>query len=308
MLIHTPNIWFFPSNYGDIRLERVDKKKTNLIYFKLTSTEVKAMQELRKASVGLRRRWATQDTWETIQKRDFQTGEATERLITLDGSITSIGNFLKKTLRPDRDTVTVVKVGDELREMRFSDEESDEEEKDKPDATVSTEAGDPEEGPANEEGEETALAKTGTDDASSKKPVKAATVKKPNRGCPAPTFEQIKLRATRVLRAFLSPQQVSDFNRRQRFVTVGADTGHRYMLTSRNAPDEIKNFGARCVFDLNENRSYCVHDYEIPAEEELLTLHCLLSLPGYEKWARAMPDDSPVGSGGGDIGALLAGV
>jgi len=111
-----------------------------------------------------------------------------------------------------------------------------------------------------------------------------------------------------VLRAFLTPKQVDDFNRHQRFVSVGADTGHRYMLTSRNAPDELKNFGARCVFDLDENRSYCVHDYDIPAEEELLTLHCLLAVPGYENWARAMRDDSPEGRGSGDLDALLAGV
>ena len=80
------------------------------------------------------------------------------------------------------------------------------------------------------------------------------------------------------------------------------------VVTSRNAPDELKNFGARCVFDLDENRSYCVHDYDIPAEEELLTLHCLLSVPGYENWARAMRDDSPEGRGSGDLDALLAGV
>jgi hypothetical protein len=120
--------------------------------------------------------------------------------------------------------------------------------------------------------------------------VKAVTVKKPKLGCPIPSFDQVRLRATRVLRAFLDPEQIDDFERHQRFVTRGADTGHLYMLTSRNAPDEYKNRGSRCVFDLDTNTPYCVHDYDVPAEEELLALHCLLSLPGYENWARAMPD------------------
>lgn len=305
MSIHTPHVWYFPANYGDIRLERAGDKRTKLIYFKLNPSEVVAMRELRTASVSMRRKWAKPEDWENIQERDFETGEAAERVITLDGSISAVGRFLRKQLRPDRETVSVIRIGDgKIEEMRDQEHDIAEEEAEaKPDATVAGDAGDPKEDPANEE--ETALAKTGTDDAA---PVKAATVKKPTKGCPAPNFEQIKLRATRVLRAFLTPQQVSDFNRNQRFVSVGADTGHRYMLTSRNAPDELQHFGSRCVFDLDENRSYCVHDYDIPAEEELLTLHCLLSLPGYEKWARAMRDDSPEGRGSGDLDALLAGV
>lgn len=303
--IHIPKVWFFPSAYGDIRLERVDKKKTKVIYFKLTSSEVAAMRELRKVSTGMRRRWATKEDWEAIQERDFQTGEAAERVITLGGSITAIATLLKKHLNPTRDTVTVVRVGDgKIEELRDAEFDPDVE---KPDATLAGDAADPKADAANEESDQTALAKTGTD-AVDKKPVKATTVKKPVVGCPAPSFSQIKLRATRVLRAFLTPQQIHDFNRRQRFVTTGADTGHRYMLTSRNAPDELKNFGARCVFDLDENRSYCVHDWEIPAEEELLSLHCLLSLPGHETWARGMRDDSPEGAGTGDMDALLAGV
>jgi hypothetical protein len=306
-MIHTPNVWYFPANYGDIRLERAGDKSTKVIYFKLNPSEVEAMKALREASVSLRRRWTTEEAWAAIQNRDFKTGEAAERVITLDGSIAAVGRFLRKQLRPDRETVTVIRIGDgKIEEMRDQEHEVAEAKPEaKPDATVSPAAGDPDEGSANEEGEETALAKTGTDDAA---PVKAVTVKKPTVGCPAPSFAQIKLRATRVLRAFLTPKQVDDFNRHQRFVSTGADTGHRYMLTSRNAPDELKNFGSRCVFDLDENRSYCVHDYDIPAEEELLTLHCLLSIPGYETWARGMRDNTADGLGTGAVDTLLAGV
>lgn len=306
-MIHVPNIWYFPSNYGDIRLERAGDRQTKLIYFKLTPAELAAMKELRKTSVG-RRKWATDEDWKNIQPRDFQTGEAEERVITLNGSITAVGGFLRKRLRPDRETVTAIRIGDgKIEELRDRAYDVGEEEERAPDATIAADAADPDGEPANEE--DTALAKTGTDAvAKADAPAKAATVKKPVVGCPAPTFDQIKLRATRVLRAFLTPQQVVDFERHQRFVTTGADTGHRYMLTSRNAPDQLRHFGARCVFDLDENRSYCVHDWHVPAEEELLTLHVLLSLPGHETWARGRPDLSPAGAGSGDIDALLAGV
>ncbi len=303
----TPHIWYFPTNFGDIRLEAAGAKKTKLIYFKLTPIEVQAMRKLREVSTGVRRRWATDDAWKNIQPRDFGTGEAEERLITLDGSIKAIGAFLKKQLRPDRETVTVIRIGDgKIEEMHDQsyDAGAEVDESAKPDATVDPGATDPKEDSANEE-EETALAKTGTDDAA---PVKAVTVKKPVVGCPAPSFEQIKIRATRVLRAFLEPQQVADFERHQRFVTVGGDTGHRYMLTSRNAPDELGKFGRRCVFDLDENHAYCVHDWEVPAEEELLSLHCMLKIRGHETWARGMPDLSLDGQGHGDLSAILAGV
>jgi hypothetical protein len=299
----TPHIWYFPSTYGDIRLERVDAKRTKLIYFDLTSAERKAMTELRKASTSRRRRWATQEAWDGIHERDFDTGDPKERVIELAGSMTAVGDFLRKQLRPERKTVTAIRIGqgkieemvDQAYEIGADDPEP------KPDATVAADASDADDGPANDD-----QAEEQKEAAGAEKPTKAATVKKPVRGCPAPSFASIKLRATRVLRAFLTPQQVDDFNRYQRFVTRGADTGHQYMLTSRNAPDELRNFGARCVFDLNENRSYCVHDWDVPAEEEILALHILLSLPGYERWARAMPDDSPEGQNSGDLDALLA--
>lgn len=292
-----PNVWYFPSRYGDIRLEKAGPKKTKIIYFKLTQGEAAAMTHLREASI--RRKWASQELWDTVQTRDFQTGEAQERLITLDISLATVGALLKKHLSPGRDTVTVIRVGDgkieEMREREVADPET-------APVRVDASATDPKSEPANED---KAVAKTGTDGAATK-PVKAATVKKPTVGCPAPSFSQIKLRATRVLRAFLTPQQAADFDEYQRFVTVGADTGHRYMLTSRNAPDELSKFGRRCVFDLDENRSYCVHDWEVPAEEELLALHCLISLPGHESWARGMADVTPAGVGVGDLDALLA--
>lgn len=308
--IIAPHIWYFPSTYGDIRLEAVSERKTKLIYFKLTPTEVKAMQDLRSRSTATLRGWTSIEAWDKVQPRDFETGEAAERVIELGASITRIGDFLSARLRPDRQTITVVRSGQgEIREMKISTEpetaaESTTTAESEPAADnvvpIATQD-EPDVTPRDEP-----LAATGTD---STEPVKAATIKKPTRGCPAPSFEQIRLRATRVLRAFLTPQQAADFNQHQRFVSTGKDTGHRYMLTSRNAPDQLQNFGSRCLFDLDENRAYCVHDWDVPAEEELLALHCLLSLPGHETWARAMPDLGGSHEGASaDLDLLLAGV
>jgi len=42
------------------------------------------------------------------------------------------------------------------------------------------------------------------------------------------------------------------------------------------------------VFDLDENRPLCVHDWDIPPAEEMLTMHLLLSLPQWEPYIRGL--------------------
>jgi len=114
----------------------------------------------------------------------------------------------------------------------------------------------------------------------------AVTVAQPTIGCPAPDFDVAHDRATRVLGAFLTIPQVEDFDRHGRFVSVGCDTGHRYMLTSRRSPD-IKRF-ERSLFDLDDNLAFCVHDWSVPAPEELLGLHVFLQVPGGEAYLRQL--------------------
>ncbi len=280
-LIH---VWYFPSNYGDIRLEDINKgEKTRVIWYKLTAQEALAMEALRKSSTHGIRKWATKKDWDKVGNDIFQAGALPEYHIDLKAPLSKVAKQLTKVLRPDRKTVHVMRIGQgKIEEIRTEDFEEP--------VTSSDPEGDvlPFRKEAEEAPEETALAKTGTDDA----PVKVTTVKKPTVGCPAPSFEQVKLRATRVLQAFLTPEQVDDFNRHQRFITVGGDTGHRYMLTSRNAPQELAHYGGRGVYDLDEERAYCVHDFGVPAEEELLTFHSFLSLPGYENWIRGMPEEA----------------
>jgi hypothetical protein len=116
----------------------------------------------------------------------------------------------------------------------------------------------------------------------------AVTVALPTIGCPAPDFDVAHDRATRVLGVFLTLPQVEDFDRHGRFVSVGADTGHRYMLTSRRSPD-IERF-ERSLFDLDDNLAFCVHDWAVPAPEELLGLHVFLSVPGGEAYLRQLTE------------------
>lgn len=134
------------------------------------------------------------------------------------------------------------------------------------------------------------------DAASSKKggpyredPKAAVTVAEPTRGCPAPDFEAAELRASAVLAAFLDEEQLRDFTERNAFVAVGSDTGHRYALTSRHSRDGLNRHGGRTMYDLDDREAFCVHDWTVPAGEELLAMFTLLSLPGYESWMRHMP-------------------
>jgi hypothetical protein len=115
------------------------------------------------------------------------------------------------------------------------------------------------------------------------------TVAAPTIGCPSPEFEKAEVRATRVLSAFLTPEQLEDFNATQQFVVTGIDSGHKYLLTSRTSP-KTAEVGGRSVYDLDEERPVCVHDWMVPAAEELLELKLFLTLEGREKYVRSLPE------------------
>jgi hypothetical protein len=121
-------------------------------------------------------------------------------------------------------------------------------------------------------------------------PKAAATVAAPVRGCPAPDFEAAELRANRVLEVFLTPEQIEDFRTTNSFLTLGADTGHRYLISSRHSPRALRRGLGRSLFDVEEQRAYCVHDWEVPAAEEMLALHLFVMLPGRERYVRHIPD------------------
>jgi hypothetical protein len=140
------------------------------------------------------------------------------------------------------------------------------------------------------DGDEPKLTDPYRDAANDEIPKAAASVAAPPRGCPSPVFDQAELRARAVLETFLSPDQLEDFRRYNRFISVGSETGHRYMVTSRQMRDDLARY-QRTLYDLDEDRPLCVHDWSVPAAEEMLSLHVLLQSPRWEPFLRQEEHD-----------------
>lgn len=252
--------WFLPSMYGDISLARVSDSSTRLTITGLSPTEKTAMQALFKKAVTsgpLTSPWTTSDK---ISALDLDSKD--EQTLELNASITKVQNFLQKQLKPHRKQVSAVKFSSGRVEQVTE-------------ATLQV------------------IDSTGESQTSEKKtdkPAAAVTVAQPVLGCPVPEFDDVEVRATRVLKAFLTPDQIADFERRQQFIVTGADTGHRYLITSRNSKYAFESVGHRSLFDIDEQQAFCVHDWEVPASEELLGLALHVQMPGLERFVRNMPD------------------
>jgi hypothetical protein len=239
-------LWFIPSVYGDVRLVTIDPKTCKVLVEEATPQEKEALEFLRKA--------ATAKKW-------IPEGQTFGVNTTVNAPIERVAKLLAKILKPSKKLVSAVKYSngkiEEVTEQTFRVTD--------PKGRLST----PDE-------------KAG---ATSVVPVAATTVQQPTRGCPAPAFSPAELRAREVLFAFLTPEQREDFERYNRFVTTGGTTGHRYMITSRHANDQLKMYH-RTLFDLDEKKALCVHDWDIPAEEEMHNLNVLIQLSGYESYCR----------------------
>lgn len=209
--------------------------------------------------------WATIGTWMSIPGafEDIQGGTYD---VLLDAPVGKVESFLTKTLRKDRRIISVItnKPGEYIEITGAFDEREDAED---PFRTAVAE-------PVPEEKKKPAPKATA-----------AVTVAAPVQGCPAPDFGPAHIRASEVLRAFLTPEQILDFEEHQQFMSIGAATGHRYAITSRHARSALSR-SFRTVYDLDEQRPYCVHDWDIPPAEEMLTMHLLISLPQWEPYIR----------------------
>lgn len=249
--------WYLPTLFGDIRLERRSHKTTRLILTELSSSERRALVKLRETALAPKwgaTPWCASEAFPPINEL-----EARETIIDLAAPLGKVQSVLATKLKPTRKLLSAV---------RFTNGRIEEVHGDAEDIA-------PTPSPYRES-------------AKDKEPAPAAgtTVARPTRGCPRPDFDEADVRATRVLTAFLSDEQLNDFERKARFVVVGADTGHRYVLSSRY---KLGKYG-RSVFDVEERRPYCVHDYTVPASEELLALKLFLTLPGRETYVRAIPE------------------
>lgn len=267
--------WYVPSFFGDIRLERTETG-TLLVLEALTPAELSA--------VGVLRTWALAKGVKNLGRTRICTPDAFPDMtgpsgsvyrdpagykIKLSAPIEDVQSVLSKAMKPGRSLVSAVRfAGGKIEETVATDE-----------SALPPSAPDPE--PEKKKG---ALAKAAK--------AVATTVAAPLRGCPQPEFETVTVKATRVLSAFLTADQLADFEERQAFVATGADTGHRYLVTSRHAVRWSVKHGDTFkgqLHDLDERRTFCVHDWDVPAPEEMLGLLIHLALPGRELYLRDLP-------------------
>jgi hypothetical protein len=236
----------------------VSNGETRLILVGLSSTEKVAVRSLMAEA---KRTGITKSPWASASALEKIDLDATnEQSIVLEAPISKVQKALEKPMKPGRDCLSVVRYKNGVIEQIT----------DKTIGLMDMAA------PEEEE--------------SAKTPAAAVTVAQPTQGCPAPDFEAAEIRANAVLRAFLTPEQIFDFQSEQAFLQLGADTGHTYIITSRNAPDALAHRSYRSLYDLTERRAYCVHDWTVPAGEEMLCLALFVGTSGNESYVRAIPD------------------
>lgn len=256
-----------PSWYGDLRLEAMGKSECRLIVEQATVQEMEALKKLQAHAV--KKGWCSETTI---------LGQGAANLLA--APIAKVTKVLVKVLKPGRETVSAIRIaGGKIEEIHQSVFEDDGE--------VPPSA--PYRGAATPDvGRSAALAKAEPVKAEVvERPAVATTVAKPERGCPPPDFPPAELKARAVLSSFLNDEQCEDFRAYNRFVSVGGSTGHRYMVTSRHAVGALRTY-QRSLYDLDEERAICTHDHSVPAAEELLALHLLVTLPGHEEYLRGM--------------------
>jgi hypothetical protein len=258
-LIPPPPLWYLPTFYGDIQLKGTGDKSCQMVVSRATAGETLALEHLQVTA--RKKGWIGPDA-------TLMTGA------TIQAPITRVAPLLAKLLKPGRKTVSAVTFKDgkisEVTEQTFADTFRE----------AAAPYRDPE--PSSPAG---STADTPVPAALVVPPKAAVTVAVPQRGCPLPDFPNAELKARVVLNAFLNAEQQEDFARYNRFITIGATTGHRYMITSRHARDQLQRY-QRQLYDLDDRTALCVHDESVPAAEEMLGLHILVSLPGHEHFLR----------------------
>ena len=62
------------------------------------------------------------------------------------------------------------------------------------------------------------------------------------------------------------------------------------LFRSRHARKALERVGPYSMYDLEERSSLCVHDWEVPASEELLGIMLHLAVPRGETYMRGLPE------------------
>jgi len=265
--------WYLPSFYGDIRLESTGKQETKVTVYGLSPQEKLAMTELLREAEKQR---VVGPCWNPSASRLLDLDSIAEQTLELKAPISKVQKLLQKQLKPNREQVSVVRFGggkmQEMTERLLQDIDQG--------TSATSDSTTP---PAHASKIATAQIAKPQDKAV------ATTVASPQLGCPAPDFVQAEVRAAAVLRAFLTPEQLEDFLKEQAFVATGVDTGKNYVITSRHARTKLAQT-TRSLYCINESMPYCVHDWEVPAAEEMLSLLVHLSIPTKEMYLRGIRD------------------
>lgn len=243
-------------------MEERGRQRTKVTGRELSTTERAAIAGF--STVALVRSWCSDLDVDEAMRR-YREGGGFE--LTLRAPVERVAAYMARALKPDRRLLSVAITDRGLTEVWRSD----------PDVTKP--------GPYRETPEPPP---SNVVDMTARLPPKDAkavtTVAKPVNGCPAPDFaERADARASRVLEAFLTAEQRADWRRFGGFVTVGADSGDRFMLASRDAARSVlRANGGRTLWNVDRQFAYCVHDWDVPPAEELLAMHLFLAVPGGE--------------------------
>lgn len=209
-----------------------------------------------------RKPWATEADFAPVSNAQYRTKAGLT--ISLNAKIEEVQAVIAKALKPTRNLLSAVRfMNGKIEEIRHAQSAEGEVEPVLP--------------------------------AVEKEPVAAATVAKPTIGCPMPDFPEADIRASRVLEAFLDPFQIKEYQRFGAFTAEGVDSGHRYMIANRERPQMLKACEGRQLYDLEERRALCVHDWDVPPAEEMLGLLLCLVIPGQEKYVRSLPETFATG-------------
>jgi hypothetical protein len=254
-------VWLIPSYHGDIKLEKEGPNKTLLRAYELTASEQIAMEKLRDKATSKRlvgKPWAKASAFLPLTNAAYRTTDGVT--IHLDAKIEDVQRIIVKAMKPERKLLMAV---------RFTDGKVEELHSVKNEGSVEI---------LIPEKEKVA-------------PVVATTVARPVNGCPMPAFPEADIRASRVLESFLTEDQIHDYRSTGSFVTVGADTERRYIIGNRERPQFLQKYlGGRQLWDMENKRAICVHDWSVPPPEEMLAIHLCLSLLGHETELLNLPE------------------
>lgn len=178
---------------------------------------------------------ALKNGWITKKFAADVAKEISSKDYEIDGPIAEVGEELRNFLRPEKASITAFKFSDGKIEV--------------------TEAASVENAAKAKEAEE------------------AASVRRPNKGCPSCVPGAVGP-ASEVLQAFMTPDQHSQWAKHRALIAVGNLTGHRYLIAHRNT--EIAARQWKIAKDLETGGIIQCHDWDVPPEEEVLATKLIL--------------------------------